>query len=125
MDVVTNYLYGDLDKDIYMNIPEELCNSMQLGKFHNPSIKSCKSIYGLKQADRMWYQHLSQYLISHGFKNDDICPSMFIKRHLREIVIIAIHVDDLNNIGTSNVIEDVVVMLSHQFEMKDVGLTTF
>ena len=28
MDVVIAYLYGDLDKDVYMKIPEELCNSM-------------------------------------------------------------------------------------------------
>ena len=28
MDVVTVYLYGDLDKDIYMKIPDGLCNSI-------------------------------------------------------------------------------------------------
>ena len=65
MDVVTAYLYGDLDKDIYMKISEELCKSMQLGKFLNPLIKLCKSLYGLKQAGHMWYQHLSQYLLYH------------------------------------------------------------
>ena len=73
----------------------------------------------------MWYQHLSQYLLSHGFKNDDICPCIFIKHYLKEFVIIAIYVDDLNIIGTSNAIEDVVAMLRCQFEMKDLGLTTF
>ena len=45
MDVVTAYLYGDLDKDIYMKITQELCNSMQLGKIRNPSIKLCKSLW--------------------------------------------------------------------------------
>ena len=51
MDVVTTYLYGDLDKDVYvMKIPKELCNSMQFGKFRNPSIKLCKSLYGLQHA---------------------------------------------------------------------------
>ena len=64
--------------------------------------KICKSLYGLKQAGRMWYQHLSQNFLSHGFKNDDICPCIFIKHHLRESIIIAIYVDDLNIIGTSN-----------------------
>ena len=53
MDVVTAYLYGDLDQDLYMKIPKELCKSMQLGKFHNPSIELSKSPYGLKQADHM------------------------------------------------------------------------
>ena len=113
MDVVTTYLYGDLDKGIYMTIPKEFCNSLQLGKFRNPSFKLCKPHYGLKQAGHMWYQHLSQYLLSHGFKNDDICPCIFIKHHLREFVIIAIYVDDLNIIGTSNAIDDVVAMLNY------------
>ena len=31
MDVVIAYLYGELDKDIYMKIPEELCNSIVTG----------------------------------------------------------------------------------------------
>ena len=83
------------------------------------------SLYGLKQTGRMWYQHISQYLLSHGFKSDDICPCIFIKHYLKEFVIIAIYVDDLNIIGTSNDIEDVVAMLSRQFEMKDLGLTIF
>ena len=45
MDMGTTYLYGDLDKDIYMKILEELCKSMQLGNFRNPLIKLCKSLW--------------------------------------------------------------------------------
>jgi hypothetical protein len=104
MDVVTPYLYGDLDKDIYMKIPEGLCNFIQLGKFRNPSFKLYKSFYELKQVGCMWYQDFSQYLIPHGFKNNDICHYIFIKHHLKEFVIKPIYVDDLNIIRTSNAI---------------------
>ena len=55
----------------------------------------------------------------------DLRMMIFIKHYLREFVIIAIYVDDLNIIGTSNAIEDVVAMLRCQFEMKDLDLTTF
>jgi hypothetical protein len=55
MDVVTAYLYGSLDSDIYMKVPvgiripdnKENCNMY--------CIKLQKSIYGLKQSGRMWY----------------------------------------------------------------------
>jgi hypothetical protein len=55
MDVVTAYLYGSLDNDIYMKIPEgfkmpEACN---LGSREHYSIKLNKSLYGLKQSGRM------------------------------------------------------------------------
>ena len=55
MDVVTAYLYGSLDNDIYMNIPE----GFQMPETHNKkppnmySIKLQRSLYGLKQSGRM------------------------------------------------------------------------
>ena len=65
MDVVTAYLYGSLDNDIYMKIPEgyrmpEAYNS----KFRSMySIKLQRSLYGLKQSGRIWYNRFSQYLL--------------------------------------------------------------
>ena len=55
MDVVTTYLYGSLDSDIYMKIPERL----KIPEAYIPrnlySIKFKRSLYGLKQSDRMRY----------------------------------------------------------------------
>ena len=83
MDVITAYLYGSLDNDIYMNIPEGL----QLPDRYdsNPrelySINLQRSLYGLKQAGRMWYNRLTEYLLKQGYNNDPICPCVFIKRY--------------------------------------------
>ena len=57
MDVVTAYLYGSLDSDIYMKIPEglkmpEALRSKSKGVC---SVKLQRSLYGLKQSGRMWY----------------------------------------------------------------------
>ena len=65
------------------------------------SIKLNKYLYGLKQSGRMWYNRLGEYLLKHGYKNDTICPRIFMKRSENEFVIIAVYVDDLNIIGTS------------------------
>ena len=127
MDVVTAYLYGPLDYDIYMKIPEEL----KLLATHNSgprelySIKLCRSLYGLKQSGHMWYNRLSEYLLRKMYKNDPLCPCVFIKRSGSEFVIIAVYVDDLNIIGTTNELSEAVVNLKKEFEMKNLGKTKF
>lgn len=54
MDIVTAYLYGSLDSEIFMKIPEGL----KMDEFKKPrhiySIKLQRSLYGLKQSGRMW-----------------------------------------------------------------------
>jgi len=44
------------------------------------AIKLQKSLYGLKQSGRMWYNRLSEYLLKEGYKNNQICPCVFIKK---------------------------------------------
>jgi Reverse transcriptase (RNA-dependent DNA polymerase) len=65
IDVVTAYLYGSLDNDIYMKVPEGLKMSEAFKSKPREiySIKLKRSLYGLKQSGRMWYNRLSEYLI--------------------------------------------------------------
>ena len=48
----------------------------------------------------MWYNRLSEYLLKEGYVNDPICPCIFIKKSETGLSIIAVHVDDLNLVGT-------------------------
>lgn len=64
------------------------------------SIKLQKSLYGLKQSAIFWYNRLSKYILKEGYKNDTICPCVFIKRPGSEFFIISMYVDDLKIIGT-------------------------
>ena len=125
MDVVTAYLYGPLDCDVYMKIPEglKLPATHKSGPRELYSIKLCRSLYGLKQSGRMWYNRLSEYLLRKGYKNDPLCPCVFIKRSGSEFVIIAVYVDDLNIIGTTNELSEAVGNLKKEFEMKNLGKT--
>ena len=52
MDIKTAYLYGKLKEEIYMAQPEGFIKSGQEHKV----CKLVKSIYGLKQAGRVWYE---------------------------------------------------------------------
>ena len=100
MDIVTAYLYGSLDSYIYMKIPEGFKMSDTCIPRNLFSIKLQRSLYGLKQSGRMWYQRLSEYLIKERYKNDPICPCVFIKKSETEFVIVAVYVDDINLIRT-------------------------
>ena len=125
MDVVTAYLYGSLDNDIYMKIPKgykmpEAYNSKARSMY---SIKLQRSLYGLKQSRRMWYNRLSEYLLKEGFKNDPICPCVFIKRSESGFAITAVYLDDLNLVGTPKELTKAANYLKNEFEMKDLGKT--
>ena len=65
MDVVTTYLYGSLDNDIYMKILEgfKLPEAYNMNSRKIYSIKLNKSLYVLKQSGHMWYNQLSEFFL--------------------------------------------------------------
>jgi Reverse transcriptase (RNA-dependent DNA polymerase)/GAG-pre-integrase domain/Integrase core domain len=127
MDVVTAYLYGSLDSEIYMKVPEgiKLPKSLQSVNRDLCSIRLMRSLYGLKQSGRMWYKRLCEYLLKEGYKNDPISPCVFIKRTKSGFSIVAVYVDDLNIVGTPDDIENTAKYLMKEFEMKDLGRTKY
>lgn len=49
----------------------------------------------------MWYNRISGYLAREQYKNNLICPCVFIKKTESSFSIVAAYVYDLNIIGTS------------------------
>ena len=127
MDVVTSYLYGSLDANVYMKIPEgfTLLKTMNSKPQSMYSIKLQRYLYGLNQSGRMWYNRLSQYLLKEGYVNNSICPRVFIKKTENGLAIIAVYVDDLNLIGTPKELIKTANYLKKEFEMKDLGKTSY
>ena len=78
MDVITSYLYGNLDMLLYISPPPDF-----LPRLPTPSpekflhLRICKALYGLKEAGKMWYHVLQEFLISHGFLYDPALPCIF------------------------------------------------
>ena len=127
MDIVTTYLYGSIDTNVYMKIPKgfklpEVMNSKPQSMY---SIKLQRSLYGLKQYGRMWYNRLSQYLLKEGYVNNSIFPCVFIKKVATGFAIIVVYVDDLNFIGTLKELIKTIDYLKKEFEMKDLGKTKY
>jgi hypothetical protein len=95
MDVVTTYLYGSLDSEIYMKGPDGISIPNPKANRNMYCVKLQKSLYGLKQSGQMWYNWLSEFLKLKGYTNNDDCPCVFIKKSSKGFCIISVYVDDL------------------------------
>jgi hypothetical protein len=122
MDVKTTFLHGDLEEEIFMKQPE---GYVVKGK-KELVCKLKKSLYGLKQSPRMWYQKFDTYMMGLGFtrsKEDHCVYSKLIGDHL---IYLVLYVDDMLLIGNNKeIIQDVKTQLSSKFDMKDLGASNF
>ena len=127
MDVITTYLYGSIDNDIYMKILEglKLPETNNIKPRNMCSIKLHQSLYGLKQSGWMWYNRLNEYLLKEGYANNTICPCIFINKSETGFSIIVVYVNDLNLVGTLEELTRTTKYLKREFEMKDLGKTKF
>lgn len=89
------------------------------------AIKLQRSLHGLKQFARMWYNRLSEYLLKEGYENNLICPYIFIIKTISDFVMIDVHVDDLNIIGSNREIKEANDYLKKKLEMKYLKKTRF
>ena len=117
MDVETAFLYGELDHTVFMEQPEGF------GKENNDLVcKLNKSVYGLKQSSRQWYEKMKKTLINIGFRQSYKEPCVFIMKSKESLIIIAMYVDDLLIFSNCpNEEAKVKEELSSRFKMKDLG----
>ncbi len=125
IDVVTTYLYGPLDSNIYMKVPDGIDIPNQKVNRNMYCVKLQKSLYGLKQSCRIWYNRLSEFLSLKGYTKSDDCLCVFIKKSPTGFCIISVYVDDLNIIGNTQDINEARHHLKTEFEMKDCDQTKF
>lgn len=135
MDVTNAFLHGDLDEEVYMELPqgytgwgsrittESLLTSVTRKAAATRLVcKLVKSLYGLKQAPRCWFSKLSATLKEDGFSQSKADYSLFTKVTKITITLILVYVDDLLLAGSSiDKINELRSMLSHNFHMKDLG----
>ena len=88
VDVVAAYLRGNLNKEIYMRVPDRV-EKLGLGRFW--LLK--KALYGLKQARRQWKKRLHEVLLKLGFIHDDY---LYLKCENGKItLLVLVYVDDM------------------------------
>ena len=71
LDIKMAFLHGDLEEEIYMSQPVGV--SAMGEKSHLVCLLK-KSLYGLKQVPRMWYQKFDSYIRQLGYHQSDSDP---------------------------------------------------
>ena len=89
IDVVTTFLNGVIDQEIFMEQPDGYVVRGQESKV----CKLKRSLYGLQQSPRCWNQVLNTLLSSNGFSKSEADPCVY--NTYNPFVIIVVYVDDL------------------------------
>ena len=116
LDVNNAFLQEDLAEEVYMTVPQGVPNPS------NKVYRLGKSLYGLKQASKQWFQKLSTTLLSLGYQQSKNDYSLFLNKSSTHITIIVVYVDDILRTGSNKVeIDHVKHHLDQCFGIKDLG----
>ncbi|CAI7897400.1 unnamed protein product [Closterium sp. NIES-53] len=98
IDVANAFIYAPVDAEIFVELPHgsnagpnQIC---QLGK----------SLYGIKQAPRLWQQHLHARLIRIGFLQLPHDQGMYRLAKGTDYILLIVYVDDLFYIGSTDAV---------------------
>jgi hypothetical protein len=107
------FTQSPIAEDVYMKIPQGwYVHNGKLMQHDNPQhrdtshyIKLLKTLYGVKQAARAWYQHLTPGLTELGFKPSSIDPCLWFK----DDCILLLYVDDCLLFAPDDAVIDTII----------------
>ena len=125
MDVVTAFLHGKLEEEVFMKIPPY----MNIPNSESKVLKLKGALYGLKQSSNVWGRTFEKFMLKSGFKHDFVMCVMdtciYTRGTGQSRIILGIHVDDQAIIGPNEmVIKQFKEELATEFKMKDLGALT-
>lgn len=118
MDLKHAFLHGDLNETVYTRHPagyKDKTKPDHVCLLH-------KSLYGMKQSSRTWFNKFSDFLLEFGLVCSIKDPSLFIYNRNGNIIMLSLYVDDMAITGNnSTVLTELLTALNEQFKMKDLG----
>jgi hypothetical protein len=120
IDIKGAFLNGILtsEETIYMRQPPGYADP------ENPN-KICqlkKTLYGLKQSGRRWYQRLVEIMTALGFLRCEVDQAVFYRKGRGQLIIVLVHVDGCTIVGTSrDLIDRFKAGINKHVEITDLG----
>ncbi|CAI5943696.1 unnamed protein product [Closterium sp. NIES-65] len=113
IDVANAFLYAPVDAEIFVELPH--------GTHGEPNqvCQLLKSLYGIKQAPRLWQQHLHARLTRIGFRQLPHDQGMYRLTKNADYILLIVYVDDLLYIGST---DDVTTWFEGELQ-RDLTLT--
>jgi len=109
LDVKSAFLYGNIDGETYLELPEGYRKPGKVWRLH-------KAIYGLKQSPRLWYFHLTEALKDMNLTVTDFDPCILVSKDLY----CCIYVDDILITGKSHLVKQCIDTLQSRFKCTNV-----
>jgi Reverse transcriptase (RNA-dependent DNA polymerase) len=122
IDIKGAYLNGELNDNevLYMQHPPGY-KSPDAG---TRVLRLVKTLYGLKQSGRRWYQKLSSVFDSLGFKQCAVDQAVYFRAigTKGDLTVVVVHVDDCSIVATTiRLVEELKAGLRAHFEVTDLG----
>ncbi|KAE8716080.1 Detected protein of unknown function [Hibiscus syriacus] len=119
LDVKNAFLNGKLKEEAYMKLPPGLKSV----EGSNKVCKLNKSLYGLKQSPRAWFERFTKVILKNGYKQSLADHTLFIKvTSTNKKAILIVYVDDIILTGDDEEeICNLKKLLNKEFETKDLG----
>ena len=118
-DVKNTFLNGDLEEEVYLEVPPSLDTFAK----NNKVCRLRKSLYGLKQSPRTWFERFTKAVKRYEYLQCQTDHTLFVKHSPKgKITIFIVYVDDI--ILTGNCDEEIHKLkriLAKEFEIKDLG----
>jgi len=117
LDVNNTFLHGDLHEAVYMKVPQGVIPP-------KPSqvCKLLKSLYRLKQANRQWFEKLTQFLYAQVFTQATADHTLFTKITTTSYTLVLVYVDDIILAGTClKEFDSLKQALNTAFHIKNLG----
>jgi len=123
-DIKTTFLNGTLleDKQLYMEQP----SGLKIPRKEDWVLHLMKSIYGMKQASRVWNIMFNSAIVSWGFIHLSCEWCIYFRLSPSSTVIFSIHVDDIFTTTSSREeMEAFKALLQTKWEISDLGPAKF
>ena len=123
LDIKNAFPNGDLEEEVFMSPPPRIYKVFGQHKV----CKLKKSLYGLKQSPRAWFEHFGKVVKSYGYHQSQANHTMFYKHSKKcKISILIVYVNDI--ILTGDDLEELVYLkrrMAQDFEIKDLGMLKY
>ena len=123
IDIGNAFLEGEMDFDNYMYLPADLSEYITQQKNKRLRVKIILSLYGTKQAAKVFNEKLNKVLIKVGFKRtvSDVCLYVY-KDYEGYVYYLLCHIDDIIITGKEKrVIDDIVMRITKEFKRVTTG----
>ena len=116
-DVKNAFLHGNLEEEVYMDFPPGYSAGGNSGV-----CQLRKSLYGLKQSPRAWFDRFTQVMKKIGYHQSHSDHTLFVKQRQEKVTALIIYVDDMIITGDDfDEISKLQGNLASEFEMKNLG----